>query len=205
MGFGISVKNLSGTVTLNETYQNYHLVAKGTYANGGGPPALAAGEICFIRPSVVGADLYKDAAYTHPTSSSGSVQYAIMKDARPSSSETFGLKVFTDTGVVAFDSGRSFLTPVSISRIGIGSVVGVTQPYAPIAGRSRYVSYSSFCITGIAESGAGVYDHFRRTWMTWNSDTYMTLYEEIDGSTAAPGGTDWPIWAGSLLFIFADI
>lgn len=204
MSYGVSIQNSAGQVVISELYQNYHLVARGSYANASGPPALAAGEILLVRPSTLGATLSFADWYGWAISTTGVVNYAIVKNNNTPSTDSYGLRVWTAANQLAFDSGRRSMVPVSQGRVGPWGVVGVTQPFAPVPGRIRYVSASSFVVTGIYESGAGHYDIWRITSMTWNSEVSMTLMESPEGGMA-PGGTDFPVWGTSTIFVFADV
>lgn len=211
MAYGISIQNSSGAVIISEDYRNYHLIASGSYANGSAMPAKNAGELLFLRPSSNGAQLYTSFAGGAPVkSTTGAVNYVIVKEGPAPSSDTMGLKVFSASGAIAFDSTRRSLNPVSVTRWSqpaYGGSLGISQPFSPLAGRLRYINSSAFLDTGIAESGQGQFDYWRSTWVQWTSDNSMTANEGVNPreSAKAPGGTDFPAWAGVLLFSFADI
>ena len=213
MAYGLQITNNSNNVIISEQYRNYHVVSSGTYANGATLPATSAGELLFLRPSAVGGKLSTSAALISTggviivNSTTGFVSWVIVRERPSATLDGYGLRVYTDTGAISFDSNRRYLNPITTVRWlqpAYGGTQGISMPYPLMASRQRFILASAFRITGIAESGAGMWDYWRGTSITWTSDTGMTLEENIIAGQA-PGGTWFPVWGGTLMFSFADI
>lgn len=204
---GLSIYNSSGSIIISESYRNYHLASSGTIANSGSLPTVPTGHILCVRPTTAGALIYASTTGgSYIKVNTGSIEWALFRIEIPASSETYGLRVFTPSGTIAYDSGIRSMLPVSLSRLAQsvnGSTVAVTQPFAPSAIRKRYVLASSFRITGLADSGAEQ-AIFRQSGITWTNDTSMTLREGVLVAEFGPIVTNFSTWAPSMPFGFID-
>lgn len=208
--YGLSIFNSSGTLVISEEYQNYHLVASGSLSNSGSLPSLVAGELLFVRPLGASGTVYlSHSGGSYIKSTTGTIQYAVVRERPPVTASAAGLLIKTSNGATAFDSNRRSLVPVALSRLAqadSGSSATISMPFSPLLGRTRYLCAASLRETGIAESGLGHFDYFRTTHVVWNSDNSMTLHEGLSYELAmAPPGTWFPMWGGLMFFSFADI
>ncbi len=205
---GLSVSNASGAVIISETYKNYHLVSSGAVSNSTALPTVAAGELLCVRPSSAGALIYASGTSgSFIKVNTGSVEWVKFQFEIPATAQNYGLRVFTPTGTIAFDSGAKAMLPVSITRMSqgsYGSSLSITQPFTPGANRKRYALASSFRLTGIAETGAQ-YQNWRGTGIVWSSDNSMTLQEGDLMGEIGPGDPNFPIWAPIMNFAFIDV
>lgn len=213
MSYGISIQNTSGRLIISEGFQNFHLVSTGTVSNSGSPPFPTNKQLLFIRPTNFGATIYASTTGgSRYKVNSGSIGWALVEERPPLPSSTFGFRVLTSSGEIAFDSGRRPVRPVLTFRRqgrvdGEGDwATAINLPPITLAGRVRYINSASIRITGIAESGLGFFDYWVTTGATWSSNTSITLSETVsEYNGQAPGGTWFPGWAGTLFFNFADI
>lgn len=204
MSYGCRITNSLGSLIISEDYSNYLLVEKGVIARNTNLPAPTGSDLYFVRPALLGDTIWRgsDGLNILIGTYSGNVEYALVRRNPAQSSETYGLRVRNANGSLAFDSGRLGLIPVSTART--ASTMTINQPFPPMAGRKRYVSVASLRQVGIAESGVGAFDYFLATNVRWDSDMSMYLFVDQNGGTA-PGGTDFPQWAGTMIYSFADI
>lgn len=208
MAYGISIQNATGDVVISEDYSNYHRIGSGSFANGSQPNfGMTGDDQLFIRPHTDGHKLILNNSFQY-TSTSGFVEYAIMRKG-VSFTGSYGLRIFKTDGVtVAFDSFGKPLLPVMTAENtpAWGTVVASMTSYAPYAtatGRKRYISAKSVRVIGIAESGAGTSDFWIGTTATFQSNTQFYFSYESFGQ--APGGTDFPNWAGTVVYLIVDI
>lgn len=209
MAYGISITNASGIITISESYQNYHLISTGTTVNSSALPSLTANQILLVRATAFGHTLYgSDTAGASVKSTGGSVAWAIINQIPPASSSTTGLRVYTPSGGISFDSGYMGIVPVSRTKLVspyIGSTVStISMPTAPTGGRNRYLTSASLRTTGFADAGDGYTSYVASCKATFNSNLSISITDSVENYDEIVGAVFDAYWGQTLIFGVID-
>lgn len=159
MSYGLTIVGSSGQVQIENTRSCFIFVRSGVlaqtvaYATVRGLADRASGECLLIRPSSNSGKIGWTTNHLNITCSSGSMTYIVVKPASNvgASSNSYGLRVYSSAGVIAYDSGYNPPKPMgAYSIVYQGSNVNswfsnvtATLP-TPIFGRNRYIDFSFF-------------------------------------------------------------
>ena len=211
MTYGISVQNSLGRVIIDENTFNYQVTSSGTLSNSTTMPNAVDGEILFVRPSTHTGKMHildRSPQKLPATfwSSSGSYQWVRARRVITAASETYGFRVFSQSGNLTFDSGRRQLVPITNALMSVSLYtprsVNLGVPVSILAGRQRYVEASALCFTGLL--GAMDATYVVGTHVVWNADNSVTIQNGQDILGFLPPGFVSSEWANSVLFSFAD-
>lgn len=208
MAYGIVISNTSGTEIINTTYRNYHEVASGTYTNESGLiiPKQPS-DMVLVRPSG-GVGILRgvpmptettDGMYLPAMSSTGSVEWAVLRESPAAGGGTYGLRVFSSTNTVLFDFSRRVANPVAVHTAPLNytdfnypTVTNITLPDLTLASRKRYVSSTTFPLSAYAAPSSPMsfgFEYFNPK-VTFNSNTSISVTEVITWSTNGAQNAD---------------
>jgi hypothetical protein len=219
MAHGLQIINDSGTVIINEEFNNMLVVSSGvtdnsSFANGAG---LGSGDdIVWVRPHVLGERLYfvsLGGAAALLSSSSGYIEWCITRRNPTPSSDAFGLRVYRSDGSVAFDGGRSPVCPVLNYRdtnneatdgLGATTMSSVGAPFAPASGRKRFAPLNCFrrFITWGVVSTTAYYVHSNVVFL---SDGNLQVGAEMRFANSSAASVIYRKPTGAIWHFFADI
>lgn len=212
MSYGINVINSYGNLTISEDYRNFHRYSSGTTANSGTLPTTGPNELLLIRPtSDVGGHLVISNNKVY--SNTGAVEWAIVKENPPATSEIYGLKVFGSGGNVSFNSGYPAVCPVSTIRINCTyNTDNVLRsgtynlPFSTSPTRKRYILNSCLTLNGFMDPGINAPYQPCSTKVIFNSNTNITVGEVVLSEYTGPylGGYGDAYWGQIIYFAFID-
>lgn len=155
MSYGISIKNASGLIVVDQNFKNYEVLTSGSYS----VPASGVASnltilssypngILVVKPpsgaflcveSVTGTTSYRMYLYSSPTARvSGTVSWAVLGVTGSSTLSGYGLAVRNPSGEVVFNSNKSYFAIKNVVTMSptynsyVTANVGVSEPYIPV-------------------------------------------------------------------------
>lgn len=215
MSYGAQIYNATESIIISEAFRNYLLVSVTTQASGVSPPSVAADEMLFVRPTVMGATVYvsaQDVAIPYPTVyvTSGAIQYARVKIGATSNPISgFGMVVYGSAGSVAYSSEQRALCPVASYTVysnGYPYSTPRNLPFPVPLGKQRYVSLDTLTDTGFINTQPGeIPADLVGIMITWTSDVLVYLREDVTLQYGGPIIDYDIVYPGNRTFLFADI
>lgn len=217
MSYGLSIKNSSGVLQIEEGMSNYVIKSSGVIASGtlnssvGALANKSAGELLLLRPSSnTGSIRLSTSGSSTPVLSctSGNITYivaAVSKNMTPSST-SYGLRVKGAASDLIYDSGTKIASPIANLVFPIVNWVAFPRPTinptfsSPREGRLRYMEYSFTAPLAIRPLQINV-----ANWLyprcTWNSQTSFTI-DIVETAGAPPAPYGWNYEATKQMYVF---
>lgn len=175
MSYGIEIRNQDGFVIIDNASYNFQVISTGTYASGTYVPVynpLPTGQYMFIRPSIQGSSIWRDATTTRIFASVGDIDFIIIQ-----SQKTLG--VVTGYGLVAYDSSSTplicfsdsvrFIRLLSTSNITLTTGNTTIPMPTSLPGKYKYIDITS--LGTVYSDTSGVY----KNYVNFNTDSTATV------------------------------
>lgn len=184
MSYGLAVNGESGFVQITNNNSTYIIKASGVLASSVSHASLqglfnpSAREMLFIAPSANSGKIgFSNASTIRCTT--GDIKYVVLIPSMSigPSSDTYGLRSWSDSGVLLFDSGYKIPKPLTSVTMAVESSASISLP-APLTGRSRYVELSFLTLLSRLTWNNGNGQNYY-SYINWSSQSSITFGREL--------------------------